>query len=143
MARKKATLKVVTKPVMPKKSRARTPPFKNYEPWTEAKFWSFIRSGLRSTYNKWPPKWEVLKEAKRPYTGQSKQQKWEYLCSSCNKYYKQKDISVDHIVPAGSLNNFSDLAGFVERLFVDTSGLQVLCTECHRLKTKDDKNKNG
>lgn len=121
----------------------RTPPFVNYPTWSEAKFWGFIRSGLRSTYNKWPPKWEVLKESKREYNGPNKRQKYEYQCNECKNYVTQKDISVDHKIPAGALNSFADLPGFVERLFVSKEGLQCLCKECHKTKTlKERKEKN-
>lgn len=120
-------------------SKARTPPFESYPSWSTAKFWGFLRSGLRSTYNKWPAKWDVLKAAKRPYKGQGKQQKWEYQCAECRKWHKQKDVSVDHIVPAGALSSFDDIAGFVQRLFVGPEGLQVLCAGCHTAKTKEER----
>jgi hypothetical protein len=81
----------------------------------------------------------VLKEAKRPYKGKGKQQKWEFRCSECGKYHKAKEVSVDHIIPAGSLNSFEDVAGFVERLFVGQEGLQVLCTACHAVKTQAER----
>lgn len=123
-----------------KKSRARTPPFKNYPSWSEAKFWGFLRSGLRSCYNKWPPKWEVLKEARRASKSKDKRLKWEYQCNECKKWHKQKDVSVDHIIPAGSLNKPEDIAGFVERLFVGVDGLQLLCSKCHNIKTQKERN---
>lgn len=134
MAKKKQTN---TTP--PSKSRARTPPFSEYPEWSEAKFWSFLRSTLRSGFSKWPPKWQVLNEAKRPYTGEGKQQKWEYLCNCCGKYYKNKDVSVDHVNPAGQLSNWEHLVPFTQRLAVGTSKLQVLCRECHNAKTVIDK----
>lgn len=121
------------------KSRARTPPFAQYPAWSEAKFWGFLRSGLRSTYNRWPAKWDVLKEAKRPYTGKGKQQKWEFQCAECQNWCKQKDVSVDHKIPAGALGKFEDIAGFVERLFVGADGLQVLCRSCHDVKTAQER----
>lgn len=43
-------------------------------------------------------------------------------------------------MPAGSLQSASDLPGFVERLFCEIDGLQVLCNNCHDLKTKQEKN---
>ena len=46
---------------------------------------------------------------------------------------------MDHITPAGELNKADDLPGFVERLFVEQSGLQVLCVNCHDIKTKQEK----
>jgi 5-methylcytosine-specific restriction endonuclease McrA len=82
-----------------------------------------------------------LKKAKRPYTGKGKQQKWEFCCSECKGWFKQKDVSIDHIIPAGSLNSFEDLAGFASRLFVGQEGLQLLCSECHNKKTQEERNK--
>ena len=48
-------------------------------------------------------------------------------------------ISVDHIIPAGSLRSAEDLKGFVERLFVEIDGLQCLCDDCHSVKTQNEK----
>ena len=107
--------------------------------WTESKFWSFIRSALRSAANKYPVKWEVLKESKRPYGGADKRTKWEYRCALCKKWKKGSDVSVDHIIPAGSLNNYNDLVPFVQRLFVSKDGLQVLCSVCHGAKTSQER----
>ena len=121
------------------KSRARTPPFENYPDWSTAKFWGFLRSALRSGYNKYPPKWEVLKAAKRPYKGQDKRCKWEFQCAKCSKWHKAKAVSVDHKIPAGALNTFDDLPGFVQRLFCGVDGLQVLCKTCHDVKTADER----
>jgi 5-methylcytosine-specific restriction endonuclease McrA len=118
-----------------RKGVPRTPPYQHYPEWTQARFFGFLRSALRSGYNKWPPKWQVLKAAQRAYEGNDKRCKWEYLCAECNQWHKAKDVSVDHIIPAGSLNCFDDVAGFVERLFCGPDGLQVLCRECHNAKT--------
>lgn len=125
---------------MEKKRRARTPPFKNYPDWSEAKFWGFLRSGLRACYNRWPPKWEVLRESRRASKSKDKRLKWEYKCNDCKKWHKQKDVSVDHIIPAGALSKPEDIAGFVERLFVGVDGLQVLCKGCHNIKTQAERN---
>lgn len=119
-------------------TKARTPPFEPYPAWSTAKFMGFLRSGLRATYNKWPPKWEVLKAAKRDYTGSNKRQKHEYQCNVCKKWYSGKEVSIDHIVPAGSLTSFEDLPGFVERLFVGADKLQCICKTCHDAKTKEE-----
>jgi hypothetical protein len=128
---------------MPKKSRApkkpRTPKIRNAGTMTESAFWSYIRSALRQKSRFWKPITKAKMEARRPYRGPNKRQKFEYLCFICNKYYPQKHINVDHVVPAGSLNSAQDLPGFVERLFCEENNLQVLCTTCHDRKTKEDK----
>ena len=137
MPRKRATKKTPAK----KKGVARTPPCAVYPEWTEAKFWSFVRSGLRSKANRWPVKYEVLNAAKRPYVGENKRQKFEYLCAICNRYHPQKAIEVDHIIPAGKLSSYDDLPSFVERLFCGKDGLRVLCKPCHQVVTKNAKEK--
>jgi 5-methylcytosine-specific restriction endonuclease McrA len=119
--------------------KARTPPFAAYPEWSEAKFWAFLRSGLRAKWTRWPPKYEVLRKAKRPYIGDNKRQKHEFQCASCAGWFPQKSVTVDHIIPAGQLRSWEDLPGFAERLFCSADGLQVLCDVCHLAKTKEER----
>ena len=79
-------------------------------------------------------------DARRPYKGTNKRQKFEYLCAHCDKWFPEKKINVDHIVPAGTLKSSSDLPGFVDRLFCEQDNLQVLCEKCHNVKTQAEKN---
>jgi len=137
-AKKKAAKKATAK----KTSRARTPPYPAYPEWTTAKVMAFLRSGLRSKANRWPPKYQVLNEAKRPYKGPNKRQKYEYKCAICKKWHPQKNVEVDHIVPVGSLTCLDDLPGFVERLFCSKDGLRVVCKPCHKIITKEQREKN-
>lgn len=137
MAKRKTPAK---KAAAPKKSRATTPPFPEHPEWSEAKFFAFIRSALRAAWSRWPPKYRLLAAAKRKYEGPNKRLKWEFLCNECKTYHPQKDVSVDHIVPAGSLRSFEDIGTFCERLFVGEDKLQVLCTGCHALKTAEERN---
>lgn len=116
-------------------ARKTTPPFEPWPQWTEAKFWAFIRSGLRAKWSRWPPKYAVLAAAKRDHDGKNPRQKYEYRCSECKKHYPQKEVSVDHIDPVGTLRCFDDLPVFCQRLFVGVEKLQVLCKVCHDRKT--------
>ena len=106
---------------------------------SEAMFWSFIRSALRQKSRWWKPISMCKLEAKRPYVGSNKRQKFEYQCNYCKKYFPEKQINVDHKIPAGSLNNADDLPGFVTRLFCEVNHLQCLCTKCHDIKTLKEK----
>ena len=106
---------------------------------TESAFWSFIRSALRQKSRWWKPIAECKAKAKRKYSGPNKRQKFEYQCNQCKGWFSDKNINVDHIIPAGTLTNANDLPGFVERLFCEVDNLQVLCTSCHNKKTKDEK----
>ena len=112
-----------------------TPPFPPFPKWTQARFFSFIRSALRSASQRWPPKQEAKKLARRPYTGDNPRMKWEYLCASCGGWFADKECELNHIISVGTLTRFEDLPGFVERLFCGVDGFEVLCKECHKKLT--------
>lgn len=113
--------------------------------WTQAKFNAFVKNGLRSLTLKWPPKHEVKKKA-RVKRG------W-YHCAMCGqevsastfmeKKGKKKRVSnvfVDHINPVVDPNvGFIDWNTYIERMFCIEEGLQLLCRECHDIKTKEEK----
>lgn len=105
--------------------------------WTESRYWSFIRSALRRTFVRWPPNYQSRNAARRPYTGPSKQQKWEYQCAICKSWFPMKHTQLDHANPCGQLKSLDDLKGFVERLFCEADGLRVLCKPCHNTITQD------
>jgi len=65
--------------------------------------------------------------------------KYIYPCAECEEWFQDKEVQVDHIVGAGSLNEYSDLPRFVERLFCEPDNLQILCKPCHLIKTKKEK----
>lgn len=100
---------------------------------TESVFWSFIRSALRSKTIYWKPVAKAKLKARKSVKG--KRHKYEYLCANCKGWFKDKEIAVDHIQPAGSLKSAKDLELFIERLFVEEEGLQCLCKSCHKNKT--------
>jgi 5-methylcytosine-specific restriction endonuclease McrA len=134
----------MAKKVIVKKSRVEKT--RNAGTLTESAFWSFIRSGLRQKSRWWKPISECKLNAKRPYKGPLKRQKFEYQCNKCKNWFPEKQINVDHILPAGTLTCAQDLPGFVERLFCEQNNLQVLCESCHNVKTqleKQSKNKTN
>lgn len=136
MARKKSeTKKKTTK----RKGVARTPPFAEWPEWTEAAFFSFLRSGLRAKWQRFPSRYAVIAAARRPSQSENKRLKHEYQCAICKEWFAQKDTSVDHLIPCGSLKSFDDLPGFVSRMFVGVNKLRLLCNVCHKRITKEDK----
>lgn len=122
--------------------RSRVAKTRNNNTLSESAFWSFIRSALRNKSRWWKPIAQAKLNARRPYSGSNKRQKFEYQCNHCKKWYPEKKINVDHIIPAGTLTCSADLPGFVERLFCEIDNLQVLCESCHNIKTQNEK-KNG
>jgi len=107
--------------------------------YTESEFWSLIRSALRQKSRWWKPISVCKMNARRVYKGSNKRQKFEYLCNVCKNYFPEKQINIDHIVPAGTLKCSEDLPGFVARLFVEVEGLQCICETCHSLKTEKER----
>ena len=122
---------------MTKRRVART---RNNGTMTENMFWAWIRSVLRQKSRWWKPVSQCRVNARRSYKGKNKRQKWEYQCKKCENWFDIKKINVDHIIPVGTLKSAEDLPTFIERLFCEVDGLQVLCNECHDKKTiKDNK----
>lgn len=111
--------------------------FPEYPEWSNSRFWSFIRSALRRAWTRWPPKYKALEAASLPYKGKDKRRKKSYRCEICKKTFPQKQVQVDHKNESGSLKDYSDLPGFVERLFVSEDKLRVLCINCHKKVTHE------
>lgn len=122
------------------KKTTRVPKTRNANTMTEAAFWQFIRSSLRNRSRWWKPILNCKNHARRAYNGSKKRQKWEYHCNICKQWFPEKMISVDHIIPVGVLNCAEDLPGFVERLFCEEEFLQTICSDCHDIKTKNERN---
>lgn len=129
----------MTKRVRSKPKTTRVPKTRNAGTLTEAAFWQMIRSALRQKSRWWKPISICKMMNRRTYKGTNKRQKFEYQCNHCKQWFSEKKISVDHIIPCGALNCGDDVAGFIERLFCEVDGLQVLCEDCHIEKTKSEK----
>ena len=116
------------KPVVPRVPRTRAG-----GEMTEARFFAFLRSGLRQLSRRWPPVTRLVwLESRRPYKGVNPRAKWEYQCARCAKWYMRKDMQADHIMPCGALKSFEDLPGFAQRLLCETDSLRILCNHCHQ-----------
>jgi hypothetical protein len=108
----------------------------NNDRWTQARFDGFIKSGLRRISQRWPPKYEAVKEARvAPNT---------YKCAGYNRESHilkgAKNIAVDHIEPVIPTDvGFTTWDEVIKRLFVDSDKLQVLCKDCHYEKSKAER----
>lgn len=102
--------------------------------WTEARYFGFIRNALRSAFQKYPVKHHAKKNA---YT--LTDNGGRYRCATCSELFKGTEVHVDHIEPCGSLKTYEDLPGFVERMFCEVEGFQILCKPCHQLKTNRER----
>lgn len=121
---------------------AKTEKVKTYNggEWTDAKYFSFVKGGLRSASQRWPPKYRVLSKACvgvsiNPSTGRMAKR---YRCGSCSDTFTSKDVEVNHIIPVIPVTGFDSWDGVISRLFCEEDGLEVLCKPCHKIITKHE-----
>ena len=108
--------------------------------WTEARFRTFITSALRAASRKWGPRNEVKKKARV--------ERGKYKCNMCKQTVpastgtrgkRISNVFVDHIdTVVDTVEGFTTWDDFIERLFVEESGLQLLCKACHDKKSKKE-----
>lgn len=116
-------------------------------PWkTKSAFFTYLRGCLRKAWSTNPIKIQVLKNNRKqipnPNPKGNKATVWGCTCSLCGLDHVMKDIQVDHITPAGSLQCLEDVQGFVERLlYITESDLRVVCKSCNSLLAYADKHK--
>ena len=109
---------------------------------TDATFWAWLRGGLRkAVWNKHPVKLTLLKKKRKKLPiGRAGRLVWAIKCACCEKWFRETEVVVDHIIPAGSLLSLDDIKQFVTRLaLVGEEDLQPLCNHhplsCHKIKT--------
>lgn len=110
--------------------------------WTEARYRSFITSALRKPSMRWGPRNESKKEAryheKRP--NERGRLVFHSVCDSCGSVVPETSSAVDHINPVIDPHvGFIDWSVYIERLYCEKEGFQVLCKPCHDKKTKEER----
>jgi 5-methylcytosine-specific restriction endonuclease McrA len=96
---------------------------------------NFAVAALRRSSYRWPGRYQAMKEAHKARN--------EYLCAACDKIFPRKEINLDHIEPIVPVAGFKngevfDFNEYIDRLLVEKEGFQVLCSECHSVKTKTE-----
>lgn len=102
---------------------------------------SFIKSALRKASTRWPPQFEALKEAcigKAVNPASGRLAKF-YECEKCEGSFVRKDVQIDHIEPVVPLTGFNSWDEIIKRMFVEKEGYSVLCRDCHKEKTLQER----
>ena len=104
---------------------------------TEAKFTSWLKSALRSIWAKHTSKLTLLQSRRIALRdGPKAKPIFHVKCEHCNKYFKLKEIEVNHKKQCGGLASLDKLNDFVTNLLlVQPSDLELLCHECHGIVT--------
>lgn len=61
-----------------------------------------------------------------------------FRCEKCTVAYDKKELHVDHKLPVMPLQGFDNWDAYFNRLFCPVNGLQILCKQCHKIKTKSE-----
>ena len=115
----------------------------NTNTWTEARFRQFITSQLRSATGKWGPriKCKIAARTKRGF----------YRCAECKQEVpatikppgakrRINNAIVDHIDPViDPAQGFVGWDTYIDRMFCELDGLQLLCHSCHMTKTAEER----
>lgn len=116
---------------------------KKVREWTEARYRTFVVSALRAALRRWPPKYKVLKAAavERKINALTGKMAMHYKCAACEEHFPATGVQVDHIKPVvDPKKGFVSWDVYIERIYCDAKGLQVLCKPCHASKTKAERN---
>lgn len=106
--------------------------------WTTGRRNSFITSVIRRGFTRWPPKFEVLNNAKqgKKINESTRRLAEHYQCNVCKGSFIGKEVEVDHINPIVPVSGFVSWDSFIDNLFCELSNLQVICKTCHAKKSK-------
>jgi 5-methylcytosine-specific restriction endonuclease McrA len=117
-------------------------PWENSNVWkSKAEFYSWLRGGIRkSIWTRYPPRNEFKKSNMRNITEEdrlkynfSKLVKRVGTCEMCLDVFTGKELQVDHMIPAGSLNNENDIKGFIQRIACNPEDMRLVCSNCNHV----------
>lgn len=95
----------------------------------------WLTSVLRRASYRWGPRSQSMRAARI--------ERGLYRCNICKEAFKSKEVILDHIIPVVDIkkgfpyrsNGLPDWGEFIDRLFCDIDGFQVVCSVCHDAKT--------
>ena len=97
-----------------------------------------IRGALRQVARYMPEKMECLELAVHA-TEKGVRGGKLYICAKCGLCFKLRDIQVDHIDPVIPVDReVKDWNEYIDRLFCEAYKLQVLCKDCHLIKSNEE-----
>lgn len=90
--------------------------------------YNFVMQALRRATYRWPFHHLAMKRQNRDYA--------LYECENCHQCFGPKQINKDHIEPVIPVTGFKSWDEVINRMFVKSSQIQILCEAvCHPIKT--------
>lgn len=89
----------------------------------------FLIPVLRRATYRWQARSEALKDSRKDRN--------QYECASCKELFKNNEVALDHILPVVDPKlGFTNWDDYIDRMFPEKEGFQVLCSSCHDIKTE-------
>ena len=106
---------------------------------TKPAYFSWLRGGLRRMWARHPLSIKFKNSQCRPARPSDKlgaRVKFAGKCARCEKWHAKSKLEVDHMEPAGSLQDWNDVGPFVQRLLgCSSASLRLVCKPCHKVIT--------
>lgn len=115
---------------------------RNGKQWTEARFRSFVISAIRAASRRWGQKYAAMDLAmvERRRNAKTGLIAKHFKCAHCSGEFVATDVQVDHIHPVVDPKiGFTTWDDYINRMFCEVDGYQVLCKPCHKIKTDEEK----
>ncbi len=109
--------------------------------------YKWLKPQLRRICRRWPHYYEVLNKVKEVQylptkSGHGRIKRVFFKCAHCHGSFDRKHVNIDHIsaIVDPALGNVKpDFNELITRMFCGPEGLQVLCTNCHSVKSKHER----
>lgn len=110
----------------------RNEPFGAVKPRKPITLKQFVVMQLRRCSYKWGPRNRALASARVS--------RGIYRCAMCpdTNLHPKKNIRLDHINPVVPVTGWDDWNGYIERMFCEAEGFQVICLDHHKAKTQTE-----
>ena len=105
----------------------------------KSKLKNSLRSTVRQSFSR-SEHYKAFVDSKRIEWFKGKRKRVSFQCNHCKENFSKSDIDIDHVVPIGKgvYNSISDLERFISLVYCSHDNLQVLCKQCHKVKTKKE-----
>lgn len=107
---------------------------------TEKQMLAVVRSSIRKAWMRSPTKLAYLYSKTLPDMDDNTKTKWKIQCECCKSFFKINEVEVDHKHGNHSLLSIADFENFFNKiLMVGFDDLQILCKNCHDIKSYSEK----
>lgn len=120
-----------------KKFKTLNPDGSPKRPMDENRMKGLFRSAVRKEWMFCNTKLSFLLSKRIPDMDVTTRTKWIHECNICGNRFKEGDVQVDHIKGENGFTQWDGAEGWADVILnTNHENLQILCTECHKTKTR-------